>query len=271
MLKRITAVVATLITALLAVGIVSAAVGPSSDDSTSTTATSAPTAATLPVPGDSETVIYEVGDAGTVTLASDGTALSIVAAEAAESWTAEVEAATGLEVEADFRNGTRRLQFKAEFEDGEVRVEVRERADDNAGDDDSTSTTVTMPDDSGTTPTSLPDDSSTTSTSTPDDSSTTSTSMPDGSSSTSTTLPSAGGDAVTVTYDAGGGGTVTIARKGSNLSIVATNPAAGWSHEVEVASGLQVEADFRNGGRRIQFDAEIEDGEVRIRIRESNG
>ena len=260
MLTRIAAVVATLVTALLAVGVVSAAVGPSSDDSTSTTATSAPTAATLPGPGDSETVIYEVGDAGTVTLASDGTALSIVAVEAAESWTAEVEAASGLEVEADFRNGTRRLQFKAEFEDGEVRVEVRERADDNAGDDDSTSTTVTVPDDSGTTPTSLPDDSSTTSTS-----------MPDGSSSTSTTLPSAGGDAITVTHDAGDGGTVTIARNGSNLSIVAINPAAGWSHEVEVASGLQVEADFRNGGRRIQFDAEIEDGEVRIRIRESNG
>jgi len=248
MLKRITAVVATLISALLAVGIVSAAVGPTSDDSTSTTSTSAPTAATLPTSNDAETVVYEVGDAGTVTIAPDGASLSIVATAAADGWAVEVEAASGPEVEADFRSGTRRIQFNAELEDGEVRVRVLERADDNAETDYSTSTSMTMPDDSSTTSTTLPDDSST----------------------TSTTLPSAGDDSISTTYDAGVGGTVTIARSGSNLSIVSVDPAAGWSFEVEVASGLEVEADFRNGTRRIQFNAQLEDGEVRIRIRDDN-
>jgi hypothetical protein len=84
---------------------------------------------------------------------------------------------------------------------------------------------------------------------------------------TSTTTPPAGD--TTVTYDAGEGGTVTITSNGSTLTIVSVNPAAGWAPEVEVASGREVEVDFRNGSRRIQFDAELEDGRVRIRVRET--
>jgi hypothetical protein len=63
---------------------------------------------------------------------------------------------------------------------------------------------------------------------------------------------------------------VTIASNGSSLTIVSVDPAAGWSFEVEIASGLEVEADFRNGTRRIQFNAQLEDGEVRIRVRSDN-
>ncbi|MDH5373456.1 MAG: hypothetical protein OEX97_10980 [Acidimicrobiia bacterium] len=73
-----------------------------------------------------------------------------------------------------------------------------------------------------------------------------------------------------MTYTAGDGGTVTVASNGSSLTIVSVNAAAGWSYEVEVAAGLEVEADFRNGTRRIQFNAQLEDGEVRIRVRSDN-
>ena len=260
MFKRTTAVLATVIAALMAVGIASAAIGPSSDDSTSPTSITTVPSSALPDPVGAETVVYEVGDAGFVTVTSEGSTLSIVVAEAAEGWTAEIEVASGPEVEADFRNGTRRIQFNAELEDGQVKVRVRERADDNVSTDSSMSTATTTPDDSSTTPTTTPDDSSTPSTTIPDDSST-----------TSTTVPTTGdASASSVTYTAGDGGTVTVASNGSSLTIVSVNAAAGWSYEVEVAAGLEVEADFRNGTRRIQFNAQLEDGEVRIRVRSDN-
>jgi hypothetical protein len=188
--------------------------------------------------------MYEVGDAGTVTVTSDGSALSIVAVDAAAGWAAEVEVATGREVEADFRNGTRRIQFNAELEDGQIKVRVRERADDGGG-----STTTTSPTDT-TSPTSTTMPTSTT-------------------SSTSTTAPPAGDDrGAAVTYEAGDGGAVTISSAGAVLTVVSVDPATGWSTEIEVSSGREVEVDFRNGTRRIQFYAELEDGEVRIRVRD---
>jgi hypothetical protein len=63
-------------------------------------------------------------------------------------------------------------------------------------------------------------------------------------------------------------GTVTIDRVGSTLRIEDVGPATGWTHEIQLASGREVEVDLRNGNRRIQFDAELEDGEIRARIRE---
>ena len=202
MSRRIAAILATVVAGLMAVGIATAAVGPASDDSASTTSI---TSSTAP------------------------------------------PAAAGVE------------------------TGVAESADDNVGTDSTTHTSTTTPDDSSSTSTTTPDDSSSTSTTTPDDSSSTSTTTPDDSSSTSTTTPPAGDDsASSVTYNAGDGGTVTIASNGSSLTIVSVDPAAGWSFEVEIASGLEVEADFRNGTRRIQFNAQLEDGEVRIRVRSDN-
>ncbi|MDH5616918.1 MAG: hypothetical protein OEY62_10310 [Acidimicrobiia bacterium] len=236
MSKRISVVLGTILVVLLALSIGAAIAKSGSDLSTSTTSTTSPTSTTLPARGNAETTVYEVGDAGTVTVASDGASLSIVAAEAAQGWVSEVEVAAGREVEADFRNGSRRIQFNAELEDGEVRNRVRDGADDNGGADGSTSASTTIPASSG---------------------------------FTSTTMPSAANDSgSSVTYKAGGGGTVTIASSGSSLTIVSVDPSVGWASEVEVASGREVEADFRNGSRRIQFNAELEDGEVRIRVRD---
>jgi len=231
MFKRMTAILATMLAVLMAVGIGAAMVTPGSDDSASSSSTT-----TLQTAGDSATTIYEVGDAGSVTVTNDGSSLAIVEVAPAAGWITEVEVAVGREVEADFRSGTRRIQFNAELEDGQIKTRVRESAD--AG-------------------------GSTTTTST--------TAAPSTTSTTSTTMAPGGGDddsSSTTVYRAGDGGTVTIAVTGSTLTIVSVDAAAGWSHEVKVASGREVEADFRSGARRIQFNAEFEDGEVRIRVRD---
>lgn len=239
MFKRSAIALATMLAVLMTVGVGLAAT--SVPDSTSSTTTSTPSTTSIPDAGEAQTIIYDVGDAGTVTVSSVGSSLAIVAVDTNEGWTAEVEAPMGREVEADFRNGTTRIQFNAELEDGEIKVRVRKRATDS--------------DDAGTTSTTTPD---TTSTTIPDETSTT-TSIPSDDSATAT---------ATFTYDAGAGGTVKVTSNGSNLTVVTANAAAGWSTEIEVSSGPEVEVDFRNGDRRIQFNAELEDGEIRVRIRD---
>jgi hypothetical protein len=62
-------------------------------------------------------------------------------------------------------------------------------------------------------------------------------------------------------------GSIRLANLGTSLSILSAQAAAGFVVEVEVPEGREVEADFRGEGRRIQFNAELEDGTVRIRIR----
>jgi hypothetical protein len=68
----------------------------------------------------------------------------------------------------------------------------------------------------------------------------------------------------------GEAGTVLLRRNGGSLNVVSTQANSGWVVEVEVASGREVEGDFRNGGRRVKFNFELEDGVIRIRT-ESEG
>jgi hypothetical protein len=88
---------------------------------------------------------------------------------------------------------------------------------------------------------------------------------------TSTSLaagPATGAQAAaTGTYDAGVAGQVTVDQSGISLSVgnVAANP--GWAPEVEMASGRDVEVKFVNGNERIDFQAELEDGVVKTRVR----
>lgn len=69
------------------------------------------------------------------------------------------------------------------------------------------------------------------------------------------------------TINAAGAGTVIVAIEGGSLRLIAATPADGWRVEVEQASGREVEVDFRLGTRRVQVNVEIEDGEVRERVR----
>lgn len=66
-------------------------------------------------------------------------------------------------------------------------------------------------------------------------------------------------------------GAVVLAEDAGSLAIVSVETNAGWTHEVELLVGREVEADFRSGDRRIQFNAELEDGVIRVRIRERDG
>jgi hypothetical protein len=62
-------------------------------------------------------------------------------------------------------------------------------------------------------------------------------------------------------------GTIRLANTGTILTILSAQAAAGFVVEVVVPEGREVEADFRGQGRRLQFNAELEDGTVRVRIR----
>jgi hypothetical protein len=64
-----------------------------------------------------------------------------------------------------------------------------------------------------------------------------------------------------------GAGTIRLANDGTSLTILAAVAMEGYVVEVEVPQGREVEADFRGEGRRVQFNAELEDGVVRVRIR----
>ena len=63
-------------------------------------------------------------------------------------------------------------------------------------------------------------------------------------------------------------GAVTIAIDGANVTVVSADPAAGWAAEIETDEPHEAEVNFRNGGDRVDFRAEIEDGQLRIRIRD---
>ncbi|MGH8926123.1 MAG: hypothetical protein ACRDWA_16040 [Acidimicrobiia bacterium] len=73
-------------------------------------------------------------------------------------------------------------------------------------------------------------------------------------------------DGTSRTFVVENAGTVLVGRSGNSLQIIAATPNAGWSSEVEVASGREVEGDFRRGGVRVKYNFELEDGTVRIRI-----
>jgi hypothetical protein len=75
-------------------------------------------------------------------------------------------------------------------------------------------------------------------------------------------------DGTTQTFAAGPAGFVTVARTGGTVSVVAVSPGTGWTFEIEPGDEPgEAEVDFRSGDARVQFNAELEDGAVRIRVR----
>jgi uncharacterized membrane protein YgcG len=104
---------------------------------------------------DGTTQTFVAGAAGTVTIARDGSTLTVAAVGANPGWVTEIEQQSGPEVEVVFRNGTARIDLEAEFEDGAVRVRVRERTDAVVDDDNDDDDEVTPP----TTPTTRVDNS----------------------------------------------------------------------------------------------------------------
>ena len=102
------------------------------DDSTSTT-TPAPTATPDDDGGESAPAgssTHAVLDAGSVTVAVDGLSVSVVSADPNPGWTAEIETDEPGEAQVNFRNGDARIDFRAEIEDGQLRIRIRDRRTD---------------------------------------------------------------------------------------------------------------------------------------------
>jgi frataxin-like iron-binding protein CyaY len=193
---------------------------------------------------DSQTLTLPVDNAGVIVLSRAKGQLQIVSATPNTGYAAEVEVAVGREVEADFRGNGLRVQFNAELEDGVVRVRIRTEADDNNGA--TSSTGVTSP--TSTSPTAP-------------------TSTAPAVNGSGNLVLAEGQVSQVVVADAG---SVLLRRSGGSLTIVSTESNPGWVVEVEVATGREVEGDFRNGNRRVKFNFELEEGVVRVRI-ESEG
>ena len=86
------------------------------------------------------------------------------------------------------------------------------------------------------------------------------------STSTSTTLVQ-GAATGSQTYDAGTAGQVTVNQSGASLSVASVAAGTDWTPQVEKANGQEVEVKFVNGIERIGFQAELEDGVVKTRVR----
>jgi uncharacterized membrane protein YgcG len=77
----------------------------------------------------------------------------------------------------------------------------------------------------------------------------------------------------TETFAAGPAGFVTVGRTNGALRIVAVAPTAGFvvtRQQVE-DGGREVDVRFAGGALAVRFDAELEDGQVRIRVRQRGG
>ena len=81
-----------------------------------------------PAPAGSST--HAVLEAGSVTVAVDGLSVSVVSADPSPGWTAEIETDEPGEAQVNFRNGDARVDFRAEIEDGQLRIRIRDRRTD---------------------------------------------------------------------------------------------------------------------------------------------
>jgi len=71
----------------------------------------------------------------------------------------------------------------------------------------------------------------------------------------------------TQTFAAGDGGSVTVRSDGGTLTVLSADANPGFTSEVERGAGTEVEVQFANGAVRVDFNAELEDGAVRVRVR----
>jgi len=93
-------------------------------DETTTTSTTAPAPSTVtPAPAPTVTV-FPAGDAGSVTLSVSDGMVTVAAVTPNVGWTVESQHGAGHEAKVSFRNGLRRIEFKAEFEDGALQTRV---------------------------------------------------------------------------------------------------------------------------------------------------
>ncbi len=220
-----------------------------------------------PVP-DSTTVVVDIGDevdftvtgAGVATVTRTVAGLELVSATTEPGWQVVVEMAAGRELELSFRSDGQRRDLNIELEDGQVMARSRTtigNVDDVVG----IESVATAPASESSSSTS----SSSSSTSTTSSSTSTTSSSTSTTSTTTAPLPTGTLARDVVVLDAG---SVSYAFNGSQLAIVDVSPNDGWSPSIEVSVGREVEVSFRNGEARIDLNLELEDGQIRVRIRD---
>ena len=90
-----------------------------------------------------------------------------------------------------------------------------------------------------------------------------------GVTSTTITTTTPGGSIGEATeYAVAESGFVVVEFDGTSLTLADVSANDGWIARVERSSGLEVEVKFLKGNRRVDFEAEIEDGAVKTRVRE---
>ena len=77
--------------------------------------------------------------------------------------------------------------------------------------------------------------------------------------------PAAGADVRT--FAAGDAGSVLVQVDGASMQLLTASPNQGWRVEVERGAGREVEVTFRSGSLRVDLNLELEDGQIRARIR----
>ncbi|MGQ0434294.1 MAG: hypothetical protein ACT452_18060 [Microthrixaceae bacterium] len=87
-----------------------------------------------------------------------------------------------------------------------------------------------------------------------------------------TTAPPAGAPASgeVRTVSAGDAGSIMVTVEGAQLRLLTASPNQGWQVEVEQAAGREVEVSFRSGVLRVDVNVELEDGQIRERVRTRN-
>lgn len=203
------------------------------------------------------TTEYLVEDAGSVTIAFDGSTIELVDQVANPGWSVSVDSATATEIEVDFVGAERLLRFEAEVEDGEVRVEVEDRTlvDDDDSDDDVTTTTIdvtetTITETTVTVPVTVPDDDSDNDS---DD---------DSDDETSVSGPFTGIQTVEVT----GYGTITVNVSASGLEFVSATGIDGWTARLDESDDHEVTVVFTKDGTTVEAELRIEDGSLRLHV-----
>ncbi len=228
--------------------------------------------------------VYSVEDAGTVTVAFDGTALNLVDSAAAAGWTVSVDSVLATEIEVDFVSSDRHLRFNAEIEDGAVRVRVEDRtkdgiasedsSDSSDDSDDSSDGSSEIEDRSGSN--SGSDSSNDDSDDDSDDDSSDDDSDDNGGSGSDDNSGSGSHDdrteslssllAGVQTIAVPSLGSVTVDVQAPNVTFVSAAGVGGWTATLDENEPGEVKVLFSKDGVQMEAKIEIEDGSLRLRV-----
>ena len=224
--------------------------------------------------------VYSVEDAGSVTVAFDGIALTLVDSAAATGWTVSVDSVLATEIEVDFVSASRQLRFNAEIEDGAVRVRVEDRTQEAVASDapsaDDSSDDSSGPSDSAGEDRSGSNSGSDSSSDDSDDDDSDDNDSDDSDDDSGDEGGSGSDDDRTESFSsllAGvqtiavpGLGSVTVDVSGPNVTFVSAAGSGGWTATLDENEPGEVEVLFTKDGTQMEAKIEIEDGSLRLRV-----